>query len=286
MIKISNKIDDQERAFYGSKNTEFENVKIDGPADGESAFKECTNISISNSFFALRYPMWHNTLLKVKNLEMTETCRAALWYCDKVGLIDVKSKGIKALRECRDVSLKNCDFCSEEIFWRTKDISIVKSKIEGVYAFFQCKKINIKGLEFKGKYSFQYVKNVEILDSVLDTKDAFWHSENVVCRNCVIKGEYLGWYSKNLTLIDCKISGTQPLCYASNLKLVNCSFENCDLAFEYSSVKGTIKGDVLSIKNPLKGSIRMTGKTEYIKDGFDKSNNRFELIQENITNNI
>ena len=71
-----------------------------------------------------------------------------------------------------------------------------------------------------------------------------------------LSGEYLGWHSRNLKLVNCRISGTQPLCYAENLVLENCTFaEDCDLAFEYSSVHATIVGGIRSVKNPRTGSI-------------------------------
>lgn len=107
----------------------------------------------------------------------------------------------------------------------------------------------------KGKYSFQYDENVEITDSELDTKDAFWHTKNVTVRDSIVKGEYLGWYSENLTLINCKIIGTQPFCYCKNLVLENCTMENCDLAFERSSVQVKVAGRIDSVKNPLEGKI-------------------------------
>ena len=110
-------------------------------------------------------------------------------------------------------------------------------------------------LTFSGKYSFQYVCDAEISDSDLNTKDAFWHTKNVTVRDSVIRGEYLGWYSETLTLIRCKIIGTQPLCYCRNLTLIDCETEGCDLSFEYSSVNATVRGGVLSIKNPLSGRI-------------------------------
>ena len=109
-------------------------------------------------------------------------------------------------------------------------------------------------MQFKGKYSFQYVTNLVIDDSELDTKDAFWHTKNAVVRNCQIIGEYLGWYSENLTLVNCHIKGTQPLCYCKNLTLVDCTFDDADLAFEYSEVNATVKGYIESVKNPKSGS--------------------------------
>jgi len=279
MKKIENQIRDDERAFYHSQDTEFEDIKIDGPADGESAFKECSKINVNKSFFNLRYPFWHNSELWVKNSEMTDLCRAAFWYDSKIMCENVKSNGIKAFRECKDVSLDKCVFNSEEIFWNVRKLSVIDSEIQGVYAFFQCTDVLISNIRFKGKYSFQYAKNVAIKNSNLDTKDAFWHSKNVVVENCTIKGEYLGWYSNNLTLKNCKIIGTQPLCYCCGLKLIDCIFENCDLAFEYSDVKGNIVGDIDSIKNPLKGKLAITGKTEFIQDENDRSKGKFTLIR-------
>ena len=279
MTKITDKKTDLERAFYGSKNVEFENITIDGPADGESAFKECSDISVSNSTFNLRYPFWHNTNLKIENSNMSDLCRAAFWYDENVIINKVNSNGVKALRECKNVVMIDSEFNSDEIFWKVDKIKIDNSSISGPYAFFMSSNIEINNLTFKGKYSFQYVKNLHIKNSVLDTKDAFWHAENVLVEDSVVKGEYLAWYANGITFKNCKISGTQPLCYTKGLKFIDCTFENCDLCFEYSEVEGNIIGDIVSIKNPLSGSIKITGNTEMIVDEHDRSEGRFKLIK-------
>ena len=96
---------------------------------------------------------------------------------------------------------------------------------------------------------------MHIKDSNFNTKDAFWHASNVVVKDSYLEGEYLGWYSNNLTLVNCIIKGTQPLCYCKNLKLINCKMIDCDLAFEYSEVEANIIGNILSVKNVLKGEV-------------------------------
>lgn len=278
MKKICNATIDEERSFYASKNIEFENINIEGPTDGESAFKECNNIVISNSNFHLRYPMWHDTKLKVNNSTLYDTCRAPIWYSKNIEFTGVKIEGVKAFRECDNINAKECDFNSEEIFWNCKKITISDTNIKSVYAFFGSSDIVLKNVSFSGKYSFQYTKNIEIIDSVLDTKDAFWHCNNVVVRNSIVKGEYLGWYSNNLTLINCKITGTQPLCYAKNLVLIDCTMEDCDLALEYSEVSGNIQKKVKSIKNPLSGELRVDEVEKFIVDENDRSKGRFKLF--------
>ena len=149
MEKIKNVTNDKERAFYHSEYIDFDHIVIDGPADGESAFKECSNITVSNSTFNLRYPFWHNTNLVLSNSNMSDLCRAALWYDKKVSIFKVKSNGIKALRECSDIAMIDSVFNSEEIFWKTKNINIKNSEINGAYAFLMSSDIEIYDLNFK-----------------------------------------------------------------------------------------------------------------------------------------
>ncbi|MBR4770951.1 MAG: DUF3737 family protein [Clostridia bacterium] len=253
--KVENQRFGEERALYGARGLQVENCRFEGEEDGESALKEGRQITVLDSYFALRYPFWHDVALTVRNCEMTETCRAPFWYDKDVTMDGCKMHGVKAFRECRGVTVKNSDVVSPEFGWRTRKINLFDTSLSGEYAFLGSSRIVARGLRFSGKYAFQYVKDAEIAESTLDTKDAFWHTKNVTVRDSVIRGEYLGWYSENLTLIRCKIIGTQPLCYCRDLTLIDCETEGCDLSFEYSSVTANIRGNVLSIKNPLSGKI-------------------------------
>lgn len=60
MTVIENKTFDMERALYGSEGLVVNGCVFDGPADGESAFKECKDIKVSDCLFNLRYPFWHD----------------------------------------------------------------------------------------------------------------------------------------------------------------------------------------------------------------------------------
>ena len=119
---IQKKTFDEERALYGSRGILVKECAFDGPADGESAFKESTDIQAEDSFFNLRYPFWHDHGLKIRNSEMTEFCRAAIWYSDHLEITGTKLHGIKALRECRDVKMENCDILSPEFGWSVQNI--------------------------------------------------------------------------------------------------------------------------------------------------------------------
>jgi len=264
--RIENLTLDEERALYGSDGVIVSNCRFDGPADGESALKECRNVRTENCFFNLRYPFWHDDSIEIADCELTELCRAALWYSNGIRITGSKLHGIKALRECAHVHMENCDVISPEFGWNSADITMKHVSNAGEYFMFQAKNLHFDDVTLKGKYSFQYITDSVFENCHFDTKDAFWHAKNVIVRNSYIKGEYLAWYCENVTFENCVISGTQPLCYCKGLKLINCEMVEADLAFEKSEVEASISRPMISIKNPLKGRITVPEVDEMIWD--------------------
>ena len=257
---------DEERALYGEQDIEVRRCLFDGPADGESALKECSGVRVEDCDFHLRYPFWHVTDGLVRDCRMTETCRAAFWYDRNVRVENSRLGGIKALRECDDTVLSGCAIESTEFGWFCRGLKIRDCTLKSEYPFMQTRDMEIENLQMQGKYSFQYVENVTIRNSVLDTKDAFWHGKNITVEDSVIKGEYLAWYSENLRLVRCRIIGTQPFCYAKNLVLEDCEMIDCDLAFENTTVEADVRGAILSVKNPAGGHITADNIGEVILD--------------------
>ena len=263
---VQNKTFDEERALYGSKDILIKDCLFDGPADGESAFKECSDVQVEHGFFNLRYPFWHDHGLEIVDSEMTELCRAALWYSEQIQIMDTKLHGIKALRECRDASLERCDIISPEFGWSSRQVRMEDCTAESEYFMLRASGLRFCNVTFTGKYSFQYVRDAVLENCRLTTKDAFWHAKNVVVRDSVVKGEYLAWYCEDVTFERCRIIGTQPLCYCRGLKLIDCEMVDTDLAFERSEVEATVTTPVLSIKNPLSGRITVPAVGEIIRD--------------------
>ena len=263
---IQNQTFDEERALYGSKDIKAENCRFDGPADGESAFKESSGVEADNCFFNLRYPFWHDHGLIIRNSEMTELCRASLWYSDHIEISDSRLHGIKALRECSDVKMKGCDIISPEFGWSVQHLDMDDCDVQSEYFMMRSSNLQFKDVRMKGKYSFQYIEDSVFEHCTFDTKDAFWHAKNVLVKDSTVKGEYLAWYCENVTFENCRIIGTQPLCYCKGLKLIDCEMIDTDLAFERSDVEAIITTPVISIKNPLSGHITVPAVTEIIRD--------------------
>ena len=266
MTIIENKTFDEERALYGSRQVEAVRCRFDGPADGESAFKESREIVARDCYFNLRYPFWHVDDLKIDGCEMTKLCRAALWYSSGIELTDTKMHGIKALRECENIKIAHCDIVSPEFGWSVNGVFMNDTTAQSEYFMMRSSKLEFNKVRLTGKYSFQYIEDSIFTGCEFDTKDAFWHAKNVTVRDSYVKGEYLAWYCENVTFENCTIIGTQPLCYCKGLRLINCRMEGCDLSFEKSEVDADVTTAIDSIKNPKSGKIVCAGVSEVIMD--------------------
>ncbi len=265
--EISGRFYSEERALYNMTGLCLNKCTF-APTeteDGESALKECTAVTAADCRFMLRYPLWHTDGMTLTNCYMSEDCRAAIWYSNDICITDTQMFGIKAVRECKNITLEGCGIISPEFGWRSGPFWIKDCSVDSEYAFFEARDIYARGLKLTGKYTFQYVKGGVFENCTFDTKDAFWHSEGLTVRDSLIKGEYLGWYSKDLTLINCDIEGTQPLCYCRGLKLVNCRMKGCDFTFEYSEVEADVQGEILSVKNVISGTVVADGYGEVMR---------------------
>ena len=279
MKTICNQTFDQEREFYGSDGICLENCRFEGKADGESAFKESRNISVTHTHFYLRYPFWHDDHVSIESCHLYESCRAALWYSKDIHISNSQLHGIKALRECKDIVIENSSIQSTEFGWFNENIKMKDCQAQSEYFMMHSHNLQFDNVSLEGKYSFQYITDSIFTHCHFDTKDAFWHAKDVVIKDSVIKGEYLGWYCENVTFENCTIIGTQPLCYCKNLKCINCTMIDCDLSFEKSDVHATILSSIDSIKNPSSGLIQCPLVGQIIED--DRSMGA--LIQEGFT---
>jgi len=241
--------------LFGSHDLHLDHVTIH---EGESAIKECGNITATDCRFEGNYPFWHVHGFVIDRCYFDVGGRSALWYSDNLRMTDTKIDAPKMFREMNGIVISNVEMTdADEVFWRCNRIDIKGLRLHGgTYPFMFSNDIKVDGLVSDSKYVFQYVKNVEIRNAKITTKDAFWEVENVTIYDSELNGEYLGWHSHNLRLVNCHISGEQPLCYAHDLVLENCTFDpDCDRAFEYSSLCADIKGAITNIKNPTSGRI-------------------------------
>lgn len=249
-----------ERPLYASHGLRLENVTIHV---GESSIKESSDIEADNCTFEGKYVFWETYGFKVTGSYFAESARSSLWYSKDCVMTDCKVDAPKMFRRMENITVRNTDFTNgEETLWDCRNVTLQNVTICNCdYLFMHTSDIRIENYRQDGNYSFQYARNVEIRNAVINSKDAFWESENVTLVDCEVNGEYLGWYAKNMKLVRCHLTGEQLLCYVDGLILEDCTFgDDANLLFEYSTVNGNIKGDVVSIKNPTSGTITVEGK--------------------------
>ena len=214
----------------------------------------------------LKYCVWHCHNITLYKTVIDVNSRASIWYCENIEIINCKLNGVKACRNCSNLTLKDCIINSDDFGWKAEGVKIINCKISGVTPLLDSSNVTVDGAEFTAKYIFQYSDNIKMTNTTIDTKDCFWHAKNVYCKNVKFVGEYLAWYSENCVFENCEINSIQPLCYCKKLKLINCTMPNCNLAFEYSDVDADIKGHVDSIRNVLSGKIVVDSLGEYVQD--------------------
>lgn len=282
MKTIKNQEFGGERPMYASRDLYLEEVTIH---PGESSIKESRNIQAERCRFEGKYVFWENEDFTIKDSYFAESSRSSFWYSRNCRMSGCKSDAPKLFRRMDGLHVENTVFNNAlEFLWDCRNVKLKDVKIDKCdYAFMHTENVEISDYRQDGNYSFQYAKNVEIRNAVINSKDAFWEAENVTVYDSEINGEYLGWYAKNMKLVRCHLSGEQLLCYVDGLVLEDCTFEkDANLMFEYSTVQGTIKGDVTSIKNPSSGHLSIEGNLgEMILDQNQKEPADFTFTAQN-----
>lgn len=254
-----------ERALFMLKDAYLEGVTF---YDGESPLKESANLEVVNCTFKWKYPLWYANEIVVKDSYLAETARSGIWYTNHIEMINCVIDAPKTFRRGSFIALKDCSLNkAQETFWKCTNITLNNVTANGDYFMMNIDGATIDKLNLDGNYFLDGAKNVTVRDSILNSKDSFWNTENVTAINCKIIGEYLGWNSKNLTFINCEISSLQGLCYIKGLKMKNCKLLDTSLSFEYcEDIDAEIIDEVVSIKNPTSGVIKVKGVKELIID--------------------
>ena len=96
MTEIKNTEFGGERPLFGSQDLILENVTIHA---GESAIKNCSNITAINCRFEGKYPFWHVDSFRIDHCLFTPGARAALWYSRGLHMTDTMVEAPKMFRE-------------------------------------------------------------------------------------------------------------------------------------------------------------------------------------------
>lgn len=243
-----------ERALFRSKDLSIEYSIF---ADGESPLKESRDISLKNTSFQWKYPLWYCRNITVQDCDFAEMARAGIWYTDNITVADTLYEAPKGFRRVKGLTLRNVDLPhAEETLWHCSDVTLENVVAKGDYFAMNCDHMKLDQFRLVGNYCFDGCHDVEVHHAKMLSKDAFWNCENIMVYDSYICGEYLGWNSRNVTFVNCVIESLQGMCYMDNVVMKNCRLLNTTLAFEYSTADVETVGRIESVKNPSAGVIR------------------------------
>ncbi len=243
-----------ERALFRSKDLSIEYSIF---ADGESPLKESRDISLKNTSFQWKYPLWYCRNIAVQDCDFAEMARAGIWYTDNITVADTLYEAPKGFRRVKGLTLRNVDLPhAEETLWHCSDVTLENVVAKGDYFAMNCDHMKLDQFRLVGNYCFDGCHDVEVHHAKMLSKDAFWNCENIMVYDSYICGEYLGWNSRNVTFVNCVIESLQGMCYMDNVVMKNCRLLNTTLAFEYSTADVETVGRIESVKNPSAGVIR------------------------------
>lgn len=265
-----------ERALFKSRDLIINNSVF---KDGESPLKESKGITINNSSFEWKYPLWYGENFEVNDCTFKVMSRSGIWYTKNITLNKCLIEAPKEFRRGSNITINDCEFLdAAETLWSCDQIRIINSKFRGDYLLKDSTNVYIENMILDGNYILDGGKNIVVKNSVLNSKDSFWNCENVEVYDSVIKGEYFGWNSKNVKLVNCTIESNQGFCYMTNLKMINCKLVKTDLAFEYSTIDCEIDSTIDSVKNVISGRLVCKGIGELIMDSKEIDPSKTEII--------
>lgn len=273
-----------ERPLFHGEHMQIEDTIF---GEGESPLKESNDITMKNSMFQWKYPLWYAKNIDVQDSTWAEMARAGVWYTDHISVKNAMIEAPKNFRRCKDLTLENVFLPNAaETLWHCDGVTMQSVSAKGDYFAMNCSNMQISDFELVGNYCFDGVKNAEIHRAKMLSKDAFWNTENVTVYDSFISGEYLGWNAKNLTLINCTIESLQGMCYIENLVMKNCKLLNTTLAFEYSTIDAEITSGIKSVLNPKSGILRAESIDTLILDPTKIGIGDTKIVCENITERL
>lgn len=252
---IENAAFEGERPLFGA---ECLSVKATTFSRGESPLKEGRDLTVEDSVFAGKYPLWYCDGVKVEHTVFETMARSGIWYTNDINMRDCDLQAPKLFRRCDGVNLEHVHFAdAAETMWTCRNVAMHDVAVRGDYFGKDSSSIRLDNVHVVGNYCFDGGSDIEAHHCTFVSKDAFWNCENVTIYDSTIDGEYLGWNTRNLTLINCVINSDQGLCYVNRLTMRGCRImAGTDLAFEYcADVDAEIVGDIPSVKNPQNGVI-------------------------------
>lgn len=150
--------------------------------------------------------------------------RYPLWHVDRAEVLHsyMSDTCRAALWYDTDITLKNCKMHGIKALRECDRTYVVDCEIESQEFGWFCRGVKIENTSLISEYPFLQCRNMELEKFRLTGKYSFQYVENVTIRDSYLDTKDAFWHSKNVTVIDSVIKGEYLAWYSQNLKLIRC----------------------------------------------------------------
>ena len=158
--------------------------------------------------------------------------------------------GESPLKECENISLKDCNISLRYALWHTEntvvDTSCFTSSCRA--PFWYGKNVDVISVHSSSPKIFRECKDLFIENCIINSEEPFWKINKITGKSSEISGFYAFLMSKNIYLDDIKFEGKYSFQYCKNLKIKNSTLTTKDAFWHAENVyvrNTTIKGEYI-----------------------------------------
>lgn len=179
----------------------------------------------------------------------------ALYGSDGITLVECRiegpADGESALKESRNIEVRNCYFDLRYPFWHDTNLKIVESVMtEKCRApIWYSKNIEIRGTNLFGVKALRECSDVVIADSSIISPEFGWSVKHIKMHDTSVEGEYFMMRSEELDFEKVSLKGKYSFQYIKDAVFDNCEFDTKDAFWHATNVvvrNSVIKGEYLA----------------------------------------
>lgn len=168
-----------------------------------------------------------SALKEARNIEVRNcsfSLRYPLWHTENYSLINSKmdENTRAALWYAKDGEIKNCRLSGIKCLRECERAKLFSCRIKSPEFGWKCRNISVYDCEIESEYLFLDSADIEFSDSRLNGKYSFQYTENLKIKNAYLDTKDAFWHSKNAVIENSVIKGEYLGWYSENLTLINC----------------------------------------------------------------
>ncbi len=117
----------------------------------------------------------------------------------------------------------NCDIVGVKCLRESGDIKITDSRVKSEEFGWRCDNLEITDSEMESQYFLFEVKDTKIDNLKMKGKYSFQYTENLLIENSYLDTKDAFWHSENVTVKNCTVKGEYLAWYSENLTLIDCT---------------------------------------------------------------